>query len=118
MHWKNSARKPREEGSRREAKVALDWMKLEGASKITLHETTQFLNVVTGDVIRVFEGGENADVQLKQIEVKSGLSSTSSRFLSRAVSLGWKSSSKLSRSQLLKDKLNIAIDGKGDVSQI
>lgn len=93
-------------------KVALDWVELEGALENNSPELHSFLNTVTGDVIRIFDGTENAEIRLRQAEGSSDylyIEPISSREQYR-----WMEEFiELVEDPTLKDKLNIAIDGKG-----
>ena len=111
--WKeSSSEESPEESSRQEVTVAVDWVELEGALENNSPELHSFLNTVTGDVIRIFEGGENADLRLKQAE-------TSPDYLyidpvsSREQYHWMEEFIEVVEEPTLKDKLNIAIDGKG-----
>lgn len=110
--WEESPASSPDENKAREIKVALDWVELEGALENNSPELHSFLNTVTGDVIRIFEGGENADVRLKQVEVSPDyiyVDPVSSREQYR-----WMEEFiEIVEEPTLKDKLNIAIDGKG-----
>ncbi len=92
--------------------VAVDWAELEGALENNSPELHSFLNNVTGDVIRVFEGGENSEVRLKQAE-------TSPDYLyvepisSREQYRWMEEFIEGVEEPTLNDKLNIAVDGKG-----
>lgn len=101
------------EGIERETiKVAVDWVEFEGALENNSPDLRSFLNTVTGDVIRVFESGEGAEIQLTEIEESNNflyIEPVSSReqyrwmeeFIEDVEDSG------------LREKLNIAIDGKG-----
>lgn len=94
------------------SKVAIDWVELEGALENNSPELHSFLNRVTGDVIRIFEGGENSDLRLKQTEASPDylyIDPISSREQYRWMEEFIESVEE----PTLKDKLNIAIDGKG-----
>lgn len=100
-------------GSNREmTKVAIDWIELEGALENNSPELHSFINIITGDVIRIFEGGENSEIRLKQAE-------TSPDYLyvepisSREQYHWMEEFIEIVEEPTLKDKLNIAIDGKG-----
>ncbi len=93
-------------------KVAVDWVELEGALENNSPELHSFLNVVTGDVIRIFEGGEGAESRLKQSEsspdyvyIEPVSSREQYRWMEEFI--------EIVEEPTLKDKLNIAIDGKG-----
>jgi hypothetical protein len=94
------------------AKVAVDWVELEGALENNSPELHSFLNTVTGDVIRIFEGGEKSETRLKQVETSYDylyIEPVSSREQYR-----WMEEFiEIVEEPTLKDKLNIAIDGKG-----
>jgi hypothetical protein len=113
LHWKPSTESiAAKDSSHREIKVAVDWVELEGALENNSPELHSFLNTVTGDVIRIFEGGDNSDLKLKQYE-------TSPDFLyiepvsSREQYRWMEEFIEIVEESTLKDKLNIAIDGKG-----
>ncbi|MCP4602669.1 MAG: hypothetical protein GY847_19500 [Proteobacteria bacterium] len=111
--WKPSIGMESTDGSpAKEIKVAVDWIELEGALENNSPELHSFLNTVTGDVIRVFEGGENAELRLKQAEASPDylyVDPVSSREQYR-----WMEEFiEIVEEPTLKDKLNIAIDGKG-----
>ncbi len=112
-NWKPSAQpESSDEGPVREIKVAVDWIELEGALENNSPELHSFLNTITGDVIRIFEGGENAELRLKQAETSPDylyVDPVSSREQYR-----WMEEFiEIVEEPTLKDKLNIAIDGKG-----
>ncbi|MDJ0762153.1 MAG: UPF0158 family protein [Myxococcota bacterium] len=112
-HWRPSTESITEgEDSTREIKVAVDWVELEGALENNSPELHSFLNIVTGDVVRIFEGGENAEMRLKQSEASPDfiyIEPVSSREQYR-----WMEEYiEIVEEPTLKDKLNIAIDGKG-----
>jgi hypothetical protein len=92
--------------------VAVDWVELEGALENNSPELRSFLNVLTGDVIRVFDGSEGSDMRLRQAESSSDfvyIEPISSREQYR-----WMEEFiEIVTDPTLKDKLNIAIDGKG-----
>jgi hypothetical protein len=94
------------------AEVAIDWVELEGALENNSPELHSFLNTVTGDVIRIFEGGEKSETRLKQVEtsldylyVEPVSSREQYRWMEEFI--------EIVEEPTLKDKLNIAIDGKG-----
>ena len=93
-------------------KVAVDWVEFEGALENNSPDLRSFLNKITGDVMRVFEGGENSDVKLRQTEESDDfvfIEPISSREQYR-----WMEEFiEVVEEPTLKDKLNIAIDGKG-----
>lgn len=93
-------------------KVALDWVELEAALENNSPELHSFLNTVTGDVIRVFETTENADSRLKQAEASPDFVFIEP--ISSRAQYNWMEEfiEKVQEPEL-KDKLNIAIDGKG-----
>ncbi len=94
------------------SRVAVDWVELEGALENNSPELHSFLNKVTGDVIRVFRGSEDAENRLREIEVSNEyvyVEPISSREQYR-----WMEEFiEEVQEAVLKDKLNIAIDGKG-----
>jgi len=108
------ARAQSEEGGeiRPPVSVAVDWIELEGALENNSPELHSFLSTVTGDVIRIFEGSENAETRLKQAEASPDflyVDPVSSREQYR-----WMEEFiETVEEPTLKDKLNIAIDGKG-----
>jgi hypothetical protein len=93
-------------------KVAVDWVEFEGALENNSPELRSFLNVLTGDVIRVFDGSEGSDARLRQAEASPDffyIEPISSREQYR-----WMEEFiEIVTDPTLKDKLNIAIDGKG-----
>jgi hypothetical protein len=93
-------------------RVSLDWVELEGALENNSPELHSFLNRVTGDVIRVFRGSEDAESRLREIEISAEyvyIEPISSREQYR-----WMEEYiEEVQDAVLKDKLNIAIDGKG-----
>jgi hypothetical protein len=93
-------------------KVAVDWIEFEGALENNSPDLRSFLNKITGDVIRVFEGGENSEMKLRQTEQSDDfifIDPISSREQYR-----WMEEFiEVVEEPTLKDKLNIAIDGKG-----
>jgi len=100
------------EASRADMEIVLDWVELEGALENNSPELHSFLNSVSGDVIRVFRGSEDADERLREVE-------SSSDFLyiepisSREQYRWMEEFIETVEEPNLKDKLNIAIDGKG-----
>ena len=94
-----------------EAKVAVDWVEFEGALENNSPDLKSFLNLVTGDVIRVFEG-EPGELTLEEAE-----SSDNYLFIepisSREQYRWMEEFIEIIEDATLKDKLNIAIDGKG-----
>ena len=93
-------------------RVALDWVELEGALENNSPELHSFLNKVTGDVIRIFRGSEDAESRLREVETNEDflyIEPISSREQYR-----WMEEFiEIVEDPVLKDKLNIAIDGKG-----
>lgn len=90
--------------------VAVDWVEFEGALENNSPDLKSYLNLVTGDVIRVFDGSEKG----KEIDPENSdeyllIDPISSRdqyhWMEEFIETVEESS--------LKDKLNIAIDGKG-----
>jgi hypothetical protein len=92
-------------------KVAIDWTEFEGALENNSPDLKSFLNLITGDVIRVFEG-ESAELTLEEAEASDDyllIDPISSREQYR-----WMEEFiEIIEDATLKDKLNIAIDGKG-----
>ena len=100
------------EEQRSEVKVAVDWVELEAALENNSPELHSFLNTVTGDVNRIFESADNAELRLKQAEDSAELvyidpisSREQYRWMEEFI--------ETVEEPTLKDKLNIAIDGKG-----
>ena len=94
------------------AKVAVDWVELEGALENNSPELHSFLNTITGDVIRIFEGGEKSESRLKQVE--SSIDYLYIEPVSSREQYRWMEEFiEIVEEPTLKDKLNIAIDGKG-----
>lgn len=92
--------------------VAIDWVEFEGALENNSPELHSFLNKVTGDVVRVFESGDDSELKLKEAEESDEylyIDPISSREQYR-----WMEEFiEIIEEPTLKDKLNIAIDGKG-----
>lgn len=93
-------------------RVALDWVELEGALENNSPELHSFVNKVTGDVIRIFRGSEDAEERLREVEnspdflyIEPISSREQYRWMEEFIETVEESN--------LKDKLNIAIDGKG-----
>ena len=93
-------------------KVAIDWVEFEGALENNSPDLRSFLNTITGDVIRIFESGEGSDLKLRQTEESNDFifiepisSREQYRWMEEFIEIVQEST--------LKDKLNIAIDGKG-----
>ncbi len=94
------------------ARVAIDWVELEGALENNSPELHSFLHKITGDVIRVFRGAEDSETKLREMEndpnflyVEPISSREQYRWMEEFIEIAQEPS--------LKDKLNIAIDGKG-----
>jgi len=92
--------------------VAVDWVELEGALENNSPELHSFLNKVSGDVIRIFRGSEDAEDRLREVEnspdflyIEPISSREQYRWMEEFIETVEESN--------LKDKLNIAIDGKG-----
>jgi len=92
--------------------VAVDWVELEGALENNSPELHSFLNRITGDVIRVFRGSDDADSRLREVEadpefvyIEPISSREQYRWMEEFI--------EEVEDPVLKDKLNIAIDGKG-----
>ena len=50
------------------ARVAIDWVELEGALENNSPELHSFLHKITGDVIRIFRGAEDSETKLREME--------------------------------------------------
>jgi hypothetical protein len=94
------------------ARVSLDWVELEGALENNSPELHSFLNRGTGDVVRIFRGSEGADQKLRDVEndpdflyIEPISSREQYKWMEEFIETTEESN--------LKDKLNIAIDGKG-----
>ncbi|MFO8071090.1 MAG: UPF0158 family protein [Polyangia bacterium] len=93
-------------------RVALDWMELEGALENNSPDLNSFLNTVTGDVIRIFRGSDNAKMRVDEAENDGDylhIDPISSREQYRWMEEFIESV----EDAVLKEKLTIAIDGKG-----
>lgn len=92
--------------------VAVDWAELEGALENNSPELHSFLNKQSGDVIRIFNGTENVERRLQEVEADPAyvyIEPISSREQYR-----WMEEYIEELEDCpLKDKLNIAVDGKG-----
>jgi Uncharacterised protein family (UPF0158) len=92
--------------------VPIDWIELEGALENNSPELHSYLNVVSGDVVRIFQTGENSEIRLQQAQNSEEylyIDPVSSRDQYR-----WMEEFiEIVEEPTLKDKLNIAIDGKG-----
>jgi hypothetical protein len=106
--WGSDA--PLEEGDT--LRVAVDWVELEGALENNSPELHSFLNKITGDVIRIFRGSDDAEERLREVEnspdflyIEPISSREQYRWMEEFIETVDESN--------LKDKLNIAIDGKG-----
>ncbi|MBN2525047.1 MAG: hypothetical protein JXR76_01555 [Deltaproteobacteria bacterium] len=92
--------------------VAIDWAELEGALENNSPELHSFLNKSSGDVIRIFNGTDNAERRLQEVEADPSyvyIEPISSREQYR-----WMEEYIEEMEDCpLKDKLNIAVDGKG-----
>lgn len=93
-------------------KLALDWVELEGALENNSPELHSFLNIATGDVIRIFRGNEDVERRLREVETDPDylyIEPISSREQYR-----WMEEFiEQTEESAMKDKLNIAVDGKG-----
>jgi hypothetical protein len=93
-------------------RVAVDWVELEGALENNSPELHSFLNKINGDVVRIFRGSEDSEGRLREIEISAEfvyIEPISSREQYR-----WMEEFiEEVQDAVLKDKLNIAIDGKG-----
>ena len=94
------------------ARVAIDWVELEGALENNSPELHSFLHKITGDVIRVFRGAEDSETKLRKMEndpnflyIEPISSREQYRWMEEFI--------EITQEPSLKDKLNIAIDGKG-----
>lgn len=92
--------------------ISVDWAELEGALENNSPELNSFLNKITGDVIRIFRGNEDSENRLREIEedneyiyVEPISSREQYRWMEEYIEIVEESN--------LKDKLSIAIDGKG-----
>jgi hypothetical protein len=93
-------------------RVSIDWVELEGALENNSPELHSFLNKATGDVVRIFRGSEGAEQRLREIEndadylyIEPISSREQYRWMEEFI--------EATEEPNLKDKLNIAIDGKG-----
>jgi len=93
-------------------RVSVDWVELEGALENNSPELHSFFNKVSGDVIRIFRGSEDAEQRLREVEsdpdyiyIEPISSREQYRWMEEFIEMVEESN--------LKDKLNIAIDGKG-----
>lgn len=90
--------------------VAVDWMEFEGALENNSPELKSFLNIVTGDVIRIFEGSDkgksiNAENNDEYVLIEPISSKEQYHWMEEFI--------ETVEDAPLKEKLNIAIDGKG-----
>ena len=93
-------------------RVSIDWVELEGALENNSPELHSFLNKATGDVVRIFRGSEGADQRLREVEddadylyIEPISSREQYRWMEEFI--------EATEEPNLKEKLNIAIDGKG-----
>ena len=93
-------------------RVSIDWVELEGALENNSPELHSFLNRATGDVVRIFRGSEGAEQRLREVEndddylyIEPISSREQYRWMEEFI--------EVTEEPNLKDKLNIAIDGKG-----
>jgi len=93
-------------------RVSIDWVELEGALENNSPELHSFLNKATGDVVRIFRGSEGAEQRLREVEndedflyVEPISSREQYRWMEEFI--------EATEEPNLKEKLNIAIDGKG-----
>ena len=100
------------EESQKIARIAIDWVELEGALENNSPELHSFLHKITGDVIRIFRGAEDSETKLREMEndpnflyVEPISSREQYRWMEEFI--------EITQEPSLKDKLNIAIDGKG-----
>ena len=104
--------KPADRAPQRSVKLSIDWLELEGALENNSPELHSFLNLTTGEVIRVFRGSENAEQTLHHMEnspdflyIEPISSREQYRWMEEFIEVTPESP--------LKDKLNVAVDGKG-----
>jgi len=104
--------KPEDKEPTRGVKIAIDWLELEGALENNSPELHSFLNLINGEVIRVFRGSENSEQTLRHMEnspdfmyIEPISSREQYRWMEEYIEATPESP--------LKDKLNIAVDGKG-----
>ncbi len=93
-------------------RVSLDWVELEGALENNSPELHSFRNRTSGDVIRIFRGTDGAEQKLREVEDDPDflyIEPISSREQYKWMEEFIESTEESN----LKDKLNIAIDGKG-----
>jgi hypothetical protein len=93
-------------------RVSIDWVELEGALENNSPELHSFLNKGTGDVVRIFRGSEGAEQRLREVEndgdylyIEPISSREQYRWMEEFI--------EATEEPNLKEKLNIAIDGKG-----
>jgi hypothetical protein len=93
-------------------RVSIDWVELEGALENNSPELHSFLNKATGDVVRIFRGSEDAEQRLREVEndpdfvyIEPISSREQYRWMEEFI--------EATEEPNLKEKLNIAIDGKG-----
>jgi hypothetical protein len=93
-------------------RISIDWVELEGALENNSPELHSFLNKATGDVVRIFRGSEGAEQRLREVEndddylyIEPISSREQYRWMEEFI--------EATEEPNLKDKLNIAIDGKG-----
>lgn len=105
-----SAEQENEDNSIETVRVPIDWVEFEGALENNSPELKSYLNLFSGDVIRVFDGSD----KLKEIS-----SDTNEEYVlidpisSREQYCWMEEFIEIVEDASLKDKLNIAIDGKG-----
>jgi len=93
-------------------RISIDWVELEGALENNSPELHSFLNRATGDVIRIFRGSEGSEQKLRDVE--NDLDFLYVEPISSREQYKWMEEFIESTEESnLKDKLNIAIDGKG-----
>ena len=107
-HWT----KPSDRAPQRTAMLSIDWLELEGALENNSPELHSFLNLTSGEVIRVFRGSENAVETLSEMDnspdylyIEPISSREQYRWMEEFIENTPESA--------LKDKLNVAVDGKG-----
>ncbi len=99
-----------EEDNAEYIRVPVDWAEFEGALENNSPELKSYLNIVSGDVIRVFDGSDKGrEIQPENSEEYMLIDPISSReqyhWMEEFIETVEEPS--------LRDKLNIAIDGKG-----
>jgi hypothetical protein len=99
-----------DDGDAETIRVAIDWVEFEGALENNSPELKSYLNIVSGDVIRVFEGSDKK----KEITPDNDKEYLLIDPISSREQYHWMEEFiEGVEEAALKDKLNIAIDGKG-----